>query len=546
MSVNEKASAELSTKKHRVDDEKKHREDDETFVDTESLVSDITLTAKREGIKPAFLAKVDLLNKAIAEIGMGRYQYELFFSAGFGWFADNIWLQGIAIIMPAVANEWRGYPEVRLATLALYVGLIIGATFWGCSCDIIGRRIAWNCTLVIGGVFGIAAGATNNFTAFAAMIACCGFGVGGNMPVDGTMFLEFLPGKQQYLLTLLSVWWAIGQVVASLIAWAFLARWGCETPKAGTFCTKESNMGWRYTYYTLGAMMIFLWALRFFVMPVYESPKFLASIGKDAAAVDVIHKIAKRNGKESSLTVQDLERAAAPYLSAEEKGKVETKFSTIELLKNSFEDVSFEHVRALFSTPRLALSTSLITLCYASLGLAYPLYNGFLGTYLAQKYQDIGNMNLSDTYASYTYQAACGIPGSILAAFMVDWSRSGRKLAMASFTLLAGIFLFALTQAKTQVQVNALTSIAAFFENAFYGVLYGYAPELFPTPSRGTGDAICSAASRVTGLFAPIIAVYSKAGLTPNGPVYASAGIFVATAFIMLALPVETRGRTAL
>jgi hypothetical protein len=40
--------------------------------------------------------------------------------------------------MPAVANEWRGYPDVRLATLALYAGLIVGATFWGCSCDVIG------------------------------------------------------------------------------------------------------------------------------------------------------------------------------------------------------------------------------------------------------------------------------------------------------------------------------------------------------------------------------------------------------------------------
>lgn len=76
-------------------------------------------------------------------------------------------------------------------------------------------------------------------------------------------------------------------------------------------------------------------------------------------------------------------------------------------------------------------------------------------------------MNLSDTYASYTYQAACGVPGSIVAAIMVDWGRTGRKYAMAIFTLLAGVFLFALTAAKTQVQVNALTSIAAFFENAF-------------------------------------------------------------------------------
>jgi hypothetical protein len=32
------------------------------------------------------------------------------------------------------------------------------------------------------------------------------------------MFIEFIPGKQQWLLTLLSVWWAIGQVVGSLIA----------------------------------------------------------------------------------------------------------------------------------------------------------------------------------------------------------------------------------------------------------------------------------------------------------------------------------------
>lgn len=33
--------------------------------------------------------------------------------------------------MPQVANEtgWRGYPEVRLATLALYVGLILGELY---------------------------------------------------------------------------------------------------------------------------------------------------------------------------------------------------------------------------------------------------------------------------------------------------------------------------------------------------------------------------------------------------------------------------------
>jgi hypothetical protein len=335
-------------------------------------------------------------------------------------------------------------------------------------------------------------------------------------------------------------------------------------------------MGWRYAYFTLGALMIFFWYVKFslryslhlvvilivvilinvsarfiriFIFPVYESPKFLASIGRDAEAVTVIHQIAKRNNKPCDLTVEDLHRAAAPYLTSDEvlnsTNPATTKFTTFQLIKASFSDVSFEHIKPLFSTPRLAYSTSLVIFCYASLGLAYPLYNGFLGTYLAQKNASLGNTSLNATYAGYTYQAACGIPGSLVAAVMVEWGRGGRKFAMAFFTIAAGVFLFGLTAARNGAQINALTCMASFFENAFCksfkplpmyvlmcygvdGVLYGYAPEVFPTPSRGTGDALAAAASRITGIFAPVIAVYSKAALTPDGPVYASAGIFVA------------------
>ena len=37
------------------------------------------------------------------------------------------------------------------------------------------------------------------------------------MPVDSAVFLDFVPGSHQYLLTILSIWWAIGQLVASLV-----------------------------------------------------------------------------------------------------------------------------------------------------------------------------------------------------------------------------------------------------------------------------------------------------------------------------------------
>ncbi|KAJ6551168.1 MFS general substrate transporter [Mycena capillaripes] len=514
--------------------------------------------AHREGIKPIFLAKVKVLNEAIAECGLGRYQWELFFSAGMPWFADNIWLQAIAILMPAIANQ-HNFPDyssnIRMATFGLYCGLIAGATFWGMTCDVIGRRTAWNATLFLSGIFGVAAGASPNFITLCAMLACIGFGVGGNLPVDGALFLEFLPGKDQYLLTLLSLWWAVGQVVGSLISWVFLAKYSCDTTLVGKQvlpdgslyqCDNTNNNGWRYSYYTLGAMMVFLGVLRIFIFPMDESPKFLVSIGRDQDAVEVIHRIAKKNKTTSKLTIQDLHDAAAPYLDPNSPDVSKVHFTTWGLIRNSFDDISGENIKGLFCTPRLAYSSSLIIFIYGALGLAYPLFNAFLGSYLSSREKDTGATGIDATYSAYTYQAVCGVGGSILAAVMVQWSRTGRKFSMAFFTIMSGVFLFALTQAKTSVQVNALVSIASFWENAFYGVLYGYAPEVFPTPRRGTGDAFAAAASRVTGLFAPIIAVYSNAGKTPNGPVFASAGIFIFTGLTMLGLPIETVGVTAL
>ena len=104
----------------------------------------------------------------------------------------------------------------------------------------------------------------------------------GNLPVDGALFLEFLPGNVQWLLTLLSVWWAIGQVVASLIAWVFIAKYSCDATLLANdpnyICDWSNNAGWRYTYFCLGALMLFLSALRVFILPMDEVSLFTESL----------------------------------------------------------------------------------------------------------------------------------------------------------------------------------------------------------------------------------------------------------------------------
>ena len=36
--------------------------------------------------------------------------------------------------------------------------------------------------------------------------------------MDSAVFLEFIPGRNQYLLTIMSIWWAAGNLLASLVS----------------------------------------------------------------------------------------------------------------------------------------------------------------------------------------------------------------------------------------------------------------------------------------------------------------------------------------
>lgn len=93
---------------------------------------------------------------------------------------QDIWLQGVAIILPSIGNEFVSHKNsLPWITFSLFAGLICGATTWGVLADIIGRRLSWNITLFLAGIFGISAGASPNFTALGALVACLGFGVGG-------------------------------------------------------------------------------------------------------------------------------------------------------------------------------------------------------------------------------------------------------------------------------------------------------------------------------------------------------------------------------
>jgi MFS family permease len=429
---------------------------------------------------------------------------------------------------------------LQFLTLAQNIGLLFGAVFWGFGCDIFGRRWAFNLTIAITSVFGMLAASSPNFAAIGVFAALWSVGVGGNLPVDSAIFLEFLPGSHQYLLTILSIDWALAQVFATLVAWPLLGNLTCETTDLN--CTKKKNMGWRYFLICMGGVALIMFLIRFIAFTIFESPKFLMGKGRDADAVRIVHEVARRNGKTSPLTLSDLQACETLGSSTGTPSQVNTTASAA--IKRNLQKIDASHVKALFATRKLAFSTSIITSVWALIGLGYPLFNAFLPYIQQTRGAEFGDGSTYLTYRNSLIIAVLGVPGCILGGVLVETPRIGRKGTLAASTILTGVFLFGSTTALTSDSLLGWNCAYNFMSNIMYAVLYAYTPEIFPTKDRGTGNAITASANRVFGIMAPVVAMY--ANLETSVPVYVSGALFISAGALVLVLPFESRGKASL
>jgi MFS family permease len=424
---------------------------------------------------PVFEAKAQVLNNHIQQIGMRKYQWMLFGVVGFGWASDSLWPIATSLIFTPVTNKFHPH-RPPLLQLAQNIGLLFGAAFWGFGCDIFGRKWAFNLTLGTTAVFGLLAASSPNFAAIGSFASLWSVGVGGNLPVDSAIFLEFLPASHQYLLTILSVFWALAQVMATLIAWPLLGNLTCsETAKT---CTRSENIGWCYFLVTIGGLWLILFIIRF-MFPLYESPKYLMGRGRDEDAVAVVHEAARRNGKTSTLTIAELEA----YNVVGEQGT-----TAVDVLHRRLEKFNLTHVRALFATKQLAFSTSVIIAVWAFIGLGFPLYNAFIPYIQATKGAQFGGGSTYLTYRNSLIIATLGVPGAMLGGLLIELPYIGRKGTLAVSTALTGVFLFCSTTATTSNALLGWQCAYNFASNIMYALIpsfssFPFSFHSFPRPS---------------------------------------------------------------
>ncbi|KAM0786773.1 hypothetical protein ACM66B_002208 [Microbotryomycetes sp. NB124-2] len=279
-----------------IDDQQQHQDTSDTDND-----DDDSNNSMHQQLTP--------LDLALEEIGMGKYQKTLLVLCGFGWMADNMWLQCIAVILPRV-QEHFGVSDRWIGSLSasLFAGMMVGAWGWGSYSDAQGRTPAFNFTLLLTSLFGIASSFAPSFHWLCFALFWLGTGVGGSMPTDGTLFLENVPRSSHYLLTALSAFFSLGAVLTSLLGLVIIPPFSCpENPADDEPCdVATQNQGWRYMLIALSIVSVTMCLSRIVLFRLQESPKFLTAVQRQSEAVIALERISRINGDSRSWHLRDV------------------------------------------------------------------------------------------------------------------------------------------------------------------------------------------------------------------------------------------------
>ncbi|KAJ5887234.1 hypothetical protein N7504_011281 [Penicillium tannophilum] len=509
------------------------------------------------GTDAVFAAKAQLLNQALLDVGMGKYQWLLFLMTGVGWFLDSFWVMSFFVIAPSASNEaqffFSGNNEDYLF-ITLFVGLTVGGTLWPMMSDVLGRKWMFTSTIVLMGMGGLVGAGMPSFTGLSVVGFVVGFAVAGNKSVDAMILLESLPASHQFLVAMQGVFWGLGQLVASAVGWAFIAIYTCGTgpdEKSGAYsvtshkrahsgssssssssssasCHYVSNKGWRYVWWTFGCITLFLYLCRF-ALAFYETPKFLLARRRDAEATQLVKDIAQHNKRRTWITEASFARIDSTIDGSE--AELRTKSRTKALVSSIGP-----------------IGTLCLTLLWAIMGLTFILYKTYIGNYLAE-HSGVGKVtsttvNTSYLYSRYVYIAICAIPGPLVAALLMEVKGIGRKYTGAGIAFLTGLFMLVSAVSKSRNALLGFECVLSFLHFAGFATLTIYTVEAFPTPTRGFSLGFMGFFWGLFGMIACIITTFDSTVVSGGGPVWFCGAIWIVMVGAWVALP-ETQAKAS-
>lgn len=388
---------------------------------------------------------------------LGPFHRRLITVAGLGTLFDSMDVGILSFVMAALISAWHLNPvQIGIMGSINLVGMAIGAAVAGFLADRIGRRRIFMATLLI---YSLATG-LSGFSLTLGMLFLLrfivGLGLGGELPVTTTLVAEFLPSRDRGRgIVLLESFWAVGWLVASLIAYLLIPRWG-----------------WRVAFFVGAIPALYVLYLR---RGIPESPRFLLHSGRPEEARRVMQMVTGEEMAASLTTSRKLPRS--------------------------------RRIRELFGS---SLRTRTVMAWVLWIGMNFSYYGMFL--WLPSVLVERG-YTLIHSFEYTVLVTVFQIPGYFSAAWLID--RWGRKPILVCYLLLTAVSatLFGFAQSVTMVLLAG--AALSFFMLGAFGVTYAYTSEQYPTAIRGTGSGWAMGIGRIGGIVGPFIVGLLLAGHQP-------------------------------
>ncbi|MBP2664331.1 MAG: naiP, partial [Firmicutes bacterium] len=221
--------------------------------------------------------------RRLEQIPVSRFHYKLLALTGLGWMFDAMDTGIIAFVLPVLAKEWSltGAQMGFIGSIGL-LGMAIGAVLGGLAADRYGRKAVFTVTLLMYSVATGLCGVAWSYESLLMFRFLVGFGLGGELPVAATLMTEYSPpARRGRFIVLLESFWGVGWLAAALISYFVIPRFG-----------------WQMAFFIGAVPALYVFFIR---MGVPESIRYLIAKGRHAEALEIVAKIERSVGIESTV-----------------------------------------------------------------------------------------------------------------------------------------------------------------------------------------------------------------------------------------------------
>ncbi|XP_038827022.1 synaptic vesicle glycoprotein 2C-like isoform X2 [Salvelinus namaycush] len=512
------------------------------------------------------------------ECGHGRFQWQLFFVLGMALMSDGVEVFVVGFVLPSaetdmcVPNSGAGW----LGSI-VYLGMMVGAFFWGGLSDKVGRKQCLLIAMSVNGFFSFLSSFVQGYGMFLFCRMFSGFGIGGAVPIVFPYFAEFLAReKRGEHLSWLCMFWMIGGIYASAMAWLIIPHYGWSF-----------SMGSAYQFHSWRVFVVVcvlpcvcaVVALTF--MP--ESPRFLLEMGKHDEAWMVLKQIHDTNMRargepEKVFTVNRIklpkhldELVEMQSDSSNPVGKVLFRIRT-ELRGIWLTFMSCFNYPVKDNTIKLAFVWFTLSFGYYGLSVWFPdvihhlqsdEYASRVKTHNNEHTEDFtfnftlenqihtNGVFVNDRFISMKLKSVTFIDSTFQNCYFDDVSTVGSLFKNCTFVeaffyntggsmVLSGISCFFLWFGTSESMMIFMLCLYNGLSISAWNSLDVVTAELYPTDRRGTGFGFCNAMCKLAAVLGNLI-FGSLVGITKTIPILLASAVLVGGGLVGLRLP-DTRG----